>query len=104
MKNINWYQDNSNGVSMYKSEYIGGGIYDCRISAENIEVNDTFNRIGSEFKVVEIKDSHPHKVDKSLTVYDCLLKDESWRPEPGYLLHLPVIRLPKPEDFDISPK
>lgn len=105
MKRITWYNNNSNGVSMYKSEYIGKGIYDARISAENIEVSDIFCRMGVEVEVIEIKDQFESKsTDKSLTVYDCSLKDNSWTNESGYIQRLPVLHIPIADDFDIEPK
>lgn len=105
MKNIIWEKSNSNGVSMYKAEYLGQGIYDVRISAKNIEVGDKFHYIMSEFTIVEIKDQHISKsTDKSMTVYDMLIKSDSWTTDLNYRTELPSLRLPIPADFDVSPK
>jgi len=94
MKQITWRPDNANGVSIYKSEYVGKGIYDCQIAAENMEVGDIFFRHKFVLAITEIKGQQVHKSDKSLIVYDCMLKDESWQTETGYIFRLPICRLP----------
>ena len=76
---------NKNGVCIYKCKYLGGGLYELLITAEKVEIGDVYvHSIGPNLTVVEIKDQKQSKGDKSLVLYDLLVKDEYFQTESNY--------------------
>lgn len=87
---------NTNGVCLFKSVYMGGGIYDVRFSAKECEVGDFFEYHLSSFSIEEIKDQRPHKTGETLNCYDCLIKDAGFISGVNYIIQLPTLYLPEP--------
>ena len=82
---------NSNGVSVFRMEYVGSVLH-ARISAPEMEVGDVFYYFGDMLTVKNIESERPHQTDTSVKVYDCIL-------DGGNPVNLHIVKLPKPSDF-----
>jgi hypothetical protein len=98
MRTISRDGRNSNGVSVFRMEYVNG-ILNARISAPEMEVGDLFEFFNAGLTVKTIENVRPHKTDKSVNVYDCTLGDVIQLGNPDKQLNLITFPLPKASDF-----
>ncbi len=94
MATIGRYGLNSNGVSVFKFIYDGGGRYSARISASEMQDGDIFSFMGSDLLVQNCTTNRKHKGDSSLNMYECTLFDESFSSESNYRKVYPNITFP----------